>query len=87
LVFSFVQNTPGLFLAFGFTYSENSPMPIFIGLTLFTQTVWSPVDKILQFLLNINSRANEFAADKYAKDLGMGDALASGLIKISIGKY
>ena len=31
-------------------------------------------------------RSNEFAADKYAADLGMADDLASGLVKISIGK-
>lgn len=36
-------------------------------------------------MVNINSRANEFAADKYAATLGMGDGLATGLIKISIG--
>ena len=30
-------------------------------------------------------RSNEFAADKYAADLGMADDLASGLVKISIG--
>jgi STE24 endopeptidase len=29
LVFSFVQNTPGLFSAFGFAYTE--PMPVFVG--------------------------------------------------------
>lgn len=42
---------------------------------------------MILFLQNFNSRANEFAADKYANDLGMGPALASGLIKISIGTY
>ena len=30
-------------------------------------------------------RSNEFAADKYAADLGMAGELASGLVKISIG--
>lgn len=83
LVFSFVQNTPALYQAFGFVYV--TPMPVLIALTLFTQTVWSPVDKVLTLLMNINSRRNEFAADKFAKDLGMGEKLGSGLIKISIG--
>ena len=59
-------------------------MPVLISLTLFTSTVWSPIDKVLKFLLNINSRRNEFAADKYAVDIKMGDALGKGLIKISI---
>lgn len=85
LVFSFVQNTPALYQAFGFVYV--TPMPVLIALTLFTQTIWSPVDKVLTLLMNINSRRNEFAADKFAKDLGMGDKLGSGLIKISIGNY
>jgi Zn-dependent protease with chaperone function len=38
-------------------------------------------------MLNTNSRANEFAADKYAAALGMGDGLCTGLIKISIGRH
>ncbi len=86
LVFSFVQNSTSLFLSFGFACSKEYSMPVFIGLTLFSQSIWSPVDKTLQFILNINSRRNEFAADKYAKDLGMGSDLAKGLVKISIGK-
>ena len=42
--------------------------------------------KVLAFAMNVNSRANEFAADRYAVNLGYGKELASGLIKISIGK-
>jgi len=84
LTFSYVQNTPGLFVAFGFTYSITSPMPVFVGLMLFIQTFWSPVEKVLQLLMTMNSRRNEFAADKFSQDLGMGPALASGLVKISI---
>ena len=81
LTFSYVQNTPSLFSAFGFTY--DLPMPVFIGLMLFSQTFWSPVDKLLTFLMNINSRTNEFAADRYAAKLGMGADLCEGLVKIS----
>jgi STE24 endopeptidase len=61
-------------------------MPVFIGLMLFTQTFWGPVDKALSLILTFNSRRNEFAADAFAIKLGKGAALASGLIKISIGK-
>mmetsp|Transcript_26156 Transcript_26156/g.43581 ORF Transcript_26156/g.43581 Transcript_26156/m.43581 type:complete len:464 (+) Transcript_26156:53-1444(+) len=82
LAFSYVQNSPGLFVAFGFTYTE--PMPVFIGLVLFSQTFWSPVEKILSLLMTFNSRTNEFAADQYAVSLDMGPPLATGLIKISI---
>ena len=87
--FSLVQNTPGLFAAFGFHYSADTvahPMPVFIGLMLFTQTFWSPVEKVLTLMMTFNSRTNEFAADQYAVSLGMGKPLASGLIKISIGE-
>ena len=83
LVFSMVQHTPDLFSAFGFTYTE--PMPVIIGLVLFSQTFWSPVDKFLSLAMTFNSRTNEFAADAFAASLGMGKELASGLIKISIG--
>ena len=87
LAFSHVQNTPGLFASFGFAYTDSAtnPMPIFIGLILFSQTFWSPVEKVLALLMTSNSRTNEFAADAYAVTLGMGSALASGLIKISVG--
>lgn len=88
LAFSYVQNSPGLFAAFGFAYSNSAaaPMPVFIGLMLFTQTFWSPVEKVLSLLMTFNSRTNEFAADAYAVTLGMGKDLAGGLIKISVGK-
>jgi len=33
--------------------------------------------------MNMLSRHNEFGADAYAKGLGMGPALGSGLLKIS----
>jgi STE24 endopeptidase len=61
-------------------------MPIFIGLILFSQTFWGPVDKLLSLILTFNSRYNEFQADAFAASLGRGKPLASGLIKISIGE-
>ena len=81
--FSFVQNTPALFTAFGFG-SGGEQMPVFIGLMLFSQVFMSPVDKLLNLAINANSRYNEFMADKFAGDMGMGRELQSGLIKISI---
>lgn len=89
LSFSAVQNTPGLFSAFGFKYESDADghnsMPVLIGLTLFTQTFWGPVEKCLSLVMNFNSRYNEFQADKFACTLGMGQELADGLVKISIG--
>jgi STE24 endopeptidase len=84
LAFSFVQNNPGLYSSFGFYFRPQVSPPVFIGLVLFSQTFWSPVDKILSLIMNFNSRANEFAADRYAAKLGMGEDLCKGLIKISI---
>jgi|Transcript_24833 STE24 endopeptidase len=51
---------------------------------LFTQTFWTPVEKVLNLLMTFNSRKNEFQADSYAVGLDMGPPLASGLVKISI---
>ena len=83
LSFSFVQHSAPLFTSFGFHFTK--PMPAFIGLMLFTQTFWGPVDKALSFVMTLNSRQNEFAADNFANQLGMGADLVSGLIKISTG--
>jgi hypothetical protein len=46
LDFSYFQNSPGLFAAFGFNSSAPT-MPVLVGLVLFSQTIWSPVDKVL----------------------------------------
>jgi STE24 endopeptidase len=46
LMFSYVQNSPDLFRAFGFVFIEDGQMPVFIGLILFLQTFWSPVEKV-----------------------------------------
>lgn len=84
LSFSFVQNTAGLYAAFGFAFLPNKN-PIFIGLTLFLTVFMSPVDKVLNFILFSNSRYNEFMADRYAQiKFNYGKELQSGLIKISI---
>lgn len=80
--FAHVQHTPSLFTAFGFQYSEN--IAVFVGLMLFSQTFWQPVEKVLQLLMTVNSRANEFAADAFAVSLDMAKPLGSGLIKISL---
>ena len=85
--FTYMQSNASLFSAFGLKLTGESPAPVLLGLLLFTQTYWAPVDKLLQFLLNMNSRRNEFQADQYSKDLGMGKELASGLIKISIENF
>ncbi len=84
LSFSYVQSSAPLFAAFGFRSNNVDSGTVIVGLILFTQTYWGPVDKFLTFLLNVNSRRNEFQADKFSQQLGMGSELSSGLIKISI---
>lgn len=83
LAFSFCQNSFDLFRSFGFVYDATQPVPVFVGLMLFAQTFWMPVEKLLGLIMNFNSRANEFAADAYSKELGLAEALARGLVKIS----
>merc|ERR1712032_176542 len=79
--FSLCYNSVTLYEAFGF---ESTKVPAMIALLLFFQTIWAPVDKILSFILTINSRSNEFAADKFSSDQGMSKELQSGLCKIHL---
>jgi Zn-dependent protease with chaperone function len=72
-----------LYQAFGFE-GVSRPIPTIIALLLFFQTIWAPIDKVLSFILTVNSRRNEFAADKFSVDLGMSQKLQTGLCKISL---
>ncbi|CAH1764735.1 1230_t:CDS:2 [Entrophospora sp. SA101] len=64
--------------SFGFT-----TQPTLIGFMLF-QFIYSPIDNAISFFMNILSRKHEFEADAYAKKLGYGAQLRSGLIKLQI---
>ena len=58
--------------------------PVFhLGLLAFT-ILYSPIGTILSVLMNINSRKNEFEADKYAKETYSGDSLSLALKKLSV---
>jgi len=84
--FYFFAQTYGhedLYAAFGFN-DASRPTATIIALLLFFQTLWSPVDKVLSFLLTVFSRVNEFAADRFSVDLGMSSKLQSGLCKIHL---
>jgi len=70
----------GFVADFGFSPHDT---PVLIRLLLFMQVFFEPVDKTLTFFMNVLSRHNEFAADAYAKGLGMGRELGTGLVKIS----
>ena len=79
----------GLFL-FGFIHSFISSLThhsIFTTLLCHSmpcQTIWAPIDKVLSFILTLNSRRNEFAADKFSVDLGLASKLQTGLCKIRL---
>jgi len=72
-----------LYQAFGFD-GVTKPIPTIIALLLFFQTIWAPIDKVLSFVLTLNTRRNEFAADSFSVDLGMSSKLQTGLCKISL---
>lgn len=48
LSFSYIQNSKELFQAFGFSgvSTVSSETPVFVGLLLFAQTFWQPVEKV-----------------------------------------
>jgi STE24 endopeptidase len=73
----FIKYQP-MYESFGF-----HSMPILVGFMLFSY-LYSPLDAVVDFLLHMVSRKFEFEADKFAMDLGMGDALKSGLIKLHL---
>lgn len=79
--FSQCINSPLLYSSFGF---EGNNVPTMIALLLFFQTLWAPIDKMLSFIMTINSRSMEFQADKFGYDLGMGQDLQTGLIKLCV---
>ncbi|CAG8737837.1 1876_t:CDS:2 [Gigaspora rosea] len=74
----YLNHTVKLYSSFGFT-----SRPTLIGFLLF-QFIYSPIENIFSFLMNIKSRQHEFEADAYSKKLGYGAQLRSGLIKIQL---
>jgi STE24 endopeptidase len=77
--FSFFVNNQALYSGFGY-----SGQPTAIGLCLFGEVIWGPVDKVLGLLMNILSRHNEFQADAFSHGLGYCSQLQSGLVKMHI---
>jgi len=81
------------FYSFGFFYTENGiyssfgfegSAPTIVKLLLFTQTIWSPVDKIISFLLTLHSRSCEYAADHYSNTTLGTTSLRSALVTIQL---
>merc|ERR1711997_619237 len=80
--FAQCYNSTELYTAFGF--SSSAPIPTLIALTLFFQTVWAPIDKVLSFLVTLLTRRFEFQADEFSANLNMSKDLQSGLCKIHL---
>lgn len=79
-----------MYRSFGFANEQ----PVLIGLMLFSY-VWKPIDHTIKWMMQINSRRNEYGAgtpswrnladvDKFALDLGYKDDLARALIKLQV---
>ncbi|RWR80900.1 CAAX prenyl protease 1 [Cinnamomum micranthum f. kanehirae] len=74
--YTLVRNSKDLFQSFGF-----ETQPVLIGLIIFQHTV-IPLQHLVSFGLNLVSRAFEFQADAFAKNLGYAAPLRAGLVKL-----
>ncbi|KAG0175748.1 hypothetical protein DFQ28_003227 [Apophysomyces sp. BC1034] len=77
-LFSFFIHNVQLYTDFGFNI-----MPTLIGFLLF-QLIYSPVDSVINFLMHVYQRKNEYEADAFALKLGYASILRSALIKLSV---
>ena len=77
--FSKLTTNRALYASYGFV-----EMPMIVGLLLFFQTFWAPVDKALQFVITLKTRSNEYEADRYSTRHGHAGSLQRGLIKITV---
>jgi STE24 endopeptidase len=79
----FLFNKP-LFASFGFLPSKSygsQGVPILIGFSL-ASALLTPLETIISFAVNSFSRRLEFAADRFAVNLGYKTQLKSGLISV-----
>lgn len=79
-----------MYCSFGFLQDQ----PVIVGFLLFNN-IWQPVDHVIKWLIQINSRRNEYNAgtylltcvsnsDQFALNLGYRDDLARALIKLQV---
>lgn len=81
VVFSSLFKFGPLYEAVGFNANEQ---PVLIGLMLVLTYVLSPLNAIIQFVMTKMSRAFEYQADRFAKELGYRRELARALLKLNI---
>lgn len=77
--YGLVMNSEQMYTDFGFIGGDR---PVIIGLMLFS-FLFSPVDHVIGFAMNMLSRRFEYQADAFAKDLGYAHQLRAGLVAIS----
>ncbi|KAF8693672.1 hypothetical protein HU200_039084 [Digitaria exilis] len=74
--YTLARNSKDIFRSFGF-----NDKPIIIGLIIFQYAI-IPLQHLLNFCLNLVSRAFEFQADAFAKNLGYAPQLREALVKL-----
>lgn len=79
--FAYLFKFDPLYQAVGFHGGER---PVLVGLLLIVSYVLGPYNAIINFVMTIVSRAFEYQADAFAKDLGYSKELAKALIKLNI---
>lgn len=96
-IFRFFLWNPALFSSFGFSPltspsllgktlrwgSTDETYPIVVGFVL-AHHLFNPLNAVLTFLVHSLSRALEYQADRFAKDLGYSAALKWALVRISV---
>lgn len=78
-VFGMLYQNQTIFSAFGFPNQR----PLFIGLLIIFQYIFSPYNECLSFLMTCLSRRFEFQADAFAKHLNKASDLRGALIKLN----
>mmetsp|Transcript_6499 Transcript_6499/g.20474 ORF Transcript_6499/g.20474 Transcript_6499/m.20474 type:complete len:498 (-) Transcript_6499:64-1557(-) len=85
--FAQCMGSADLYAAFGFRAaagaSDTAGAPALVGVLLFFNFLWEPVDHMLSFAMTWNSRRMEYQADRYGADRGHGAGLQRGLVKIT----
>ena len=70
-----------VYRAFGFAPGLDGKLPIIIGINL-AMAMISPLNTVTSFAVNALSRSREFAADKFAVNLGYAERLSEALVKL-----
>ena len=79
-VFGLLFQNDLIYASFGFPLGQK---PVFLGLIIILQYIFSPYNELLSFLLTCLSRQFEFQADAFAKSLHKTSDLRAALIKLN----